>query len=92
MIAFANGHEEKAKAFLDNVEEAIIFPLMTLMVAVALLMFLWGGYEYVMNASDEGGRETGRRHMLYGVIGMLVMISAYAILKIAAGTFGIDDF
>jgi hypothetical protein len=34
-------------------------------------------------------RETGRRHMLYGIIGLLVMLSAFAILRIAIETFGI---
>ena len=78
-----------AKTALAKIESAILFPLMTLMMAVALLMFLWGMYEYVLNADDEGARSTGKTHMLYGVIGLFVMISALGILKIAAGTFGI---
>lgn len=93
MIAYAaadGAHVTAAKAVLAKIETAILFPLMTLMVAVAFLMFLYGAYEYVLNASDESGRETGRRHMLYGIIGLLVIISAYGILKIAAGTFGIS--
>ncbi len=82
-------HVTAAQAMVAKIESAIIFPLMTLMMAAALLVFLWGGYEYVMNADEDGGRETGKTHMLYGIIGLLVMISAYAILKIAAGTFGV---
>ncbi len=78
-----------AKTALAKIESAILFPLMTLMMAVALLMFLWGMYEYVLNADDESARSTGKTHMLYGVIGLFVMISALGILKIAAGTFGI---
>jgi hypothetical protein len=90
MIALASGHVEAAQGVLSKIEGAILFPLMSLMVAVAFFMFLWGAYEYVLNAEDESGRETGRRHMLYGIIGLLVIISAYGILKIAAGTFGIS--
>lgn len=90
MIAYAEGaHVTAAKTALAKIESAILFPLMTLMMAVALLMFLWGMYEYVLNADDEGARSTGKTHMLYGVIGLFVMISALGILKIAAGTFGI---
>jgi hypothetical protein len=91
MIAFAaeGAHVTAAKSFLARIESAILFPLMTLLMAVALLMFLWGMYEYVLNADDEGARSTGKQHMLYGIIGLLVMISALGILKIAAGTFGI---
>ena len=91
MIAFAadGAHVTAAKSMLAKIESAILFPLMTLMMAVALLVFLWGMYEYVLNADDEGARSTGKMHMMYGIIGLLVMISALGILKIAAGTFGI---
>jgi len=91
MIAFAQegAHVVAAKGLLAKIESIILFPLMTLMISVALLVFLWGMYEYVLHADDEGARTTGKTHMLYGIIGMLVMISAYAILRIAAGTFGV---
>ena len=78
MIAFAaeGGHIIAAQSFLTKIEENILFPLMTLMMAVALLVFLWGAYEYVLHADSEEERRTGQNHMLYGIIGLLVMISA----------------
>lgn len=90
-IAYAAdpAHIEKAKTALGRIESAIIFPLMALMVGVAMLVFLYGIYEYVLNAESDEGRNAGKKHMLYGIIGLLIMISAYGILKIAAGTFGI---
>ncbi len=92
MIAFAaeGAHVVAAYTLLEKIERVIIFPLITLMMAVALLVFLYGGYEFVSGAGDEGARSKGKAHMLYGIIGLLVMISAYAILAIATGTFGID--
>lgn len=79
-----------AQDFLSRINDAILFPLITLMMAVALLVFLYGAFEYVKGAANESDREKGRRHLLYGIIGMLVMLSAVAILYIAAGTFGLD--
>ena len=90
MIANAAGHIEAAQKLVDKVETIIIFPLMSLMMTVAGLVFLWGAYEYVLHADEDSGRETGKTHMLYGIIGLLVMISAYTILKIVANTFGCD--
>jgi len=92
MIAYAQSgaHIVAAQSLLAKIETFILFPLMTLMIAVALLVFLYGMYEYVLNADDESGRSTGKTHMLYGIIGLLVMVSAYAILKIAAATFGVS--
>ena len=93
MIAFAASgpHVDAANAWVTKLEAAILFPLMILMSAVAMLVFLWGMYEYVLNASDQEARSNGKQHMLYGIIGLLVMISAYGILKIAAATFGITS-
>lgn len=80
-----------AQELLTKLNQAILFPLITLMLAIALLVFLWGAFEYVRGADNQTKREEGRRHLLYGTIGMLVMISAFAILSVAAGTFGLED-
>ena len=91
MFAYAadGSHITAAKSALARIESAILFPLMYLMMSAALLIFLWGIYEYVAGAAEDSAREEGRKHMLYGIIGLLVMLSAYVILRIAAGTFGI---
>lgn len=79
--------EIQAFSFLQAINNAIVYPLITLLTAVALLVFLWGGFEYVYNAGNEQGREAGRRHLIWGVIGMLVIVSAWSILTVAAGSF-----
>lgn len=75
---------------VSRIEEVILFPLLSFMLALALLYFLWGAYEFVANAESDSGRDTGKTHMLYGIIGMVVMVSALAILRLAAGTFGVE--
>ena len=91
MIAYAASpaHIGAAQSMLANIERVILFPLMTLMVAVAFFVFIWGAYQFVLNADDNTARTEGKSHMMYGIIGLLVMVSAMAILKIAAGTWGI---
>jgi hypothetical protein len=42
-----------------------------------------------MNAGDSAQRTQYKSHMLWGVIGMVVMVSVYAILAIGLRTFGI---
>ncbi len=79
-----------AKQFVVKINQVIVYPLILLMLAVALVIFMYGAFEYVMHADNEGERETGRKHLLWGVVGILVMVSAYAILEIAANTFGLS--
>ena len=89
MIAYA-APVDAAKGLVARVNEVILFPAITLLLTVALVVFLYGCFEFVVNANNPGGREAGRKHILWGVIGMLVMVSAMGILSIAAGTFGLS--
>lgn len=91
MRALASSHQAAAQSFVDRLQDVILFPLITLLLALALLLFLWGAFRFVVNADDEEARTTGKRHMLFGIIGMLIMISALSIIRIAAGTFGVDE-
>ncbi len=90
MTVHAGSHIDAAQSLVSRVEDAILFPLLSFMLTVAFLYFLWGAYEFVANAESDSGRDTGKQHMLYGIIGMVVMVSALALLRIVAGTFGID--
>jgi hypothetical protein len=89
MIAYAASHTELAQGLVNKIESIILFPLMSFMLTLAFFLFLFGIYEFVANAESEEGRAKGKSHILYGIIGMLVMLSALAILKIAAATFGV---
>lgn len=77
-----------AQDFVDDLNRVILFPLIALLMGVAFLVFLIGCAEYVMGASNPSAREKGVRHITYGVIGLVVMISAWAILSLATATFG----
>lgn len=78
-----------AQGFLDILNNAILYPLIYLLMGVALLMFLYGCFEYIKNSDNPSARTVGQRHIIFGLLGLLVMVSALAILTIAANTFGL---
>ena len=78
---------EVAQGFVATFNKVILFPLITLLLAVALVVFLYGCFIYIANANSDTARAKGKQHILWGIVGMLVMVSAYGILSIAAGTF-----
>ena len=80
----------EAASFVQKFNDIILFPTIALLSAVAFLVFLWGCAQYFMNATNDKGREEGVKHITYGIIGLVVMLSAYAIMQIAASTFGLD--
>jgi hypothetical protein len=92
LIAYAqsnDAHVRYAVSFVDKIKAAILYPLISLLFGVAFFVFLWGIFQMVANATSEEARTTGKRHILFGIIGMLVMLSAFALLQIGASTAGV---
>jgi hypothetical protein len=75
--------------FLDKVVVQVINPIILLLAAAAFVVFLWGVFEFIKGAGDEGKREEGRRAIMWGIIGLVIIFGAYGIINIALGTFGI---
>ena len=80
-----------AEAFLENMYVAIFDPLMALLIALGVVYFLWGLATFLMNAGEAAQREEGKRRIIWGIIGLFIMISVYGIINIVVGTFGIEN-
>ncbi|MSR87568.1 MAG: hypothetical protein EXS69_00100 [Candidatus Zambryskibacteria bacterium] len=74
---------------LSKISQFILNPLITLAFAVALLVFFWGIFQFINTQTADDKREEGKKKILYGLIGMFIMISAYGLIRIILGTFGI---
>jgi len=75
--------------FVGKVNRILINPLIILMFAAALVYFLYGVFEFMANADQSEARETGKRHIMWGLIGMFIMFAVFAILKMIERTFGL---
>ena len=75
---------------MNRIDAAIINPILALLFTAGMLYFLWGGLQFILAAEEPGKRAEGKQHMLWGVIGMFVMFSVYAILQVGLATFSID--
>ena len=71
-----------ASQFINNLATEIVNPIILLLVSLAILIFLWGMAEYIRGADSVDARNKGRLHMLWGIIGIFIMVSAYAIFNI----------
>ncbi len=72
-----------------RINAAILNPLITILFAFALVIFLWGVFQYVWMEDSDNAKEQGRKHMFWGLIGLFVMFSAFAIMQLIAGTIGV---
>jgi hypothetical protein len=72
-----------------NLVNVIINPLLALLFAFGVLVFIYGMVEFLVGLNFESRhelKENGKRHMIWGLLGMFVMASAYAIITLIAGT------
>jgi hypothetical protein len=68
---------------------AFINPALALIFSFGLLVFIYGLVEFIWGLSQETDKKKeGKQHMLWGLIGMFVMVSAIAIIKILASIVG----
>jgi hypothetical protein len=72
--------------FIRTLATVILNPLIRLMFAVAVIYFLWGVFVYITNAESDDGRKKGAQHIMWGLIGLVIMMGVYGILSIATGT------
>lgn len=86
-IAYADGVDD----FVYKVNDLILNPLIGLLFAVALAVFLYGVVEFLMKSEEDEARTKGKKHMLWGIIGLFVMFSVWAILNLVLSTFDLEN-
>lgn len=58
--------------------------LIPLLIAVGLVVFFFGLVKYIM-------KREGHDIMIYGLVGLFVMVSVWGIIRIAQNTFGVGN-
>lgn len=67
---------------MDKIAENILNPIIGLMFGIAMIFFIYGVIEFISKADSNQGREAGRKHMIYGVIGMFIMLAVFGLIEI----------
>lgn len=76
-------------SFIGNVDRMIINPLILFLFALAVVYFLYGVLEFLMNQANEEKKTSGKSHMLWGVIGITIMLGVWTMLNMIISTFNI---
>lgn len=89
-LFFTNIAYASVGSFVANLNKLIINPLIVLLFALATVYFLYGVFEFLSNQDNEEKRKTGKSHMLWGIVGITIMMSVFSILGILLRTFNIS--
>ncbi len=59
------------------------------LIACAVVYFLYGVLQYVIMGDDEEKKEKAKSTILYGIVGIFVMVSVYGLVRLVQSTFGV---
>ncbi len=86
MFAYADGFDK----VLNRINANIINPVIEFAFIIATVVFLWGVFQFIRNAGDETKRQEGKDHILWGIVGFLIMFGVYGIINILANTIDVS--
>lgn len=80
------GTIEKILCEISNILNTII----PIIIVLGVVYFVWGVVSYVI-ASEEEAKTAGRNRMIYGIIGLVVIVSMWGLVGIVTRTFGLNS-
>lgn len=67
--------------------EGVLCGIIPLLFILATVVFLYGVVKYVLANGDEKQLASGRSFMIYGLIGLFVMVAMWGIVTAAVNSF-----
>lgn len=77
---------------LGKVIDNIVNPLIYFMIGLAVIYFLYGVFNFVRNAESPEKRVEGARHILWGIVGIAIMLSVFLFIRVIQNTIGPEAF
>lgn len=68
----------------------ILNKIIPVVIVLGVLYFVWGVVSFVL-AGDEEAKTAGRDRMIWGIIGLVVIVGMWGLVRIVANTFNLDN-
>jgi len=72
----------------DLVNRVVQF-LIPLAAIILLLVFIWGGYDFMMSQGSPEKVKSAQAKITTGIIGLILLLLSYAIVKVISSIFGL---
>lgn len=83
-LAFAQNLDDLLRQVKGTLD--IVIPLA---ITIALIYFIWGVIQYVI-ASDEENKAKARQQMIWGIIGLFVIVAVWGIINFISSYLDIE--
>lgn len=65
----------------------ILDPIIGILIVLATVVFLWGIVRYLSAGDDTEKLKEARRFIIWGIVGLFVMISVWGLVQLLNNTF-----
>lgn len=89
--ASASGVESGLHGVGTSIINILNNTVIPILFAVAVVYFLYGVVKFVMSAGDEEKRKEGKNAMIWGIVGLVVMVSLYGLLGFLSTSLGLTS-
>lgn len=84
LFAFA----QQAFSIVSRTQQ-LINQIIPILLIIGTIVFLWGVIMFLTAGADEEKRAGARSLMIYGLIGLFVMVAVWGIVNVLVGFFGV---
>jgi succinate dehydrogenase/fumarate reductase cytochrome b subunit len=86
VLVFAQNSAPNNFKELIDIFTSIISATIPVIIALALLYFFWGLARFILNTGGGKEKEEAKNTMVWGIIGLFVMLSIWGIVRVLQGT------
>lgn len=80
---------DTVEGIVAKFQNEILIPIISLLFVLATVFFLWGVMLYVVGSRGDPARlEKGKKVVLWGIVGMAIMASAWGVVRLICNYFG----
>jgi len=69
----------------------ILNDIVPILMVLATVVFLWGVMQFIYYADNEEKRASGKMFIIYGLIGLFVIIAMWGLVAVLVSTFGLES-
>jgi hypothetical protein len=80
--------EASVVSLMKSIDRVIINPIIFFLFALATVYFLYGLTQYFLSPDNEEVRKKSKSQMIYGILGLFVMVAVFGILNLILTTIG----
>jgi hypothetical protein len=88
-FAFAQTPGGGLIGILENNIAPLLNAIIPILITVGVIYFIYGIVQYVI-ADDEKAKEAGKNRMLWGLIGLFVIVTFWGLISVLGDTIGVD--